>query len=87
VRVSANTNKPFYGVGCLIVGFLTLATAPAAAHTPHAYPADLPDAPVLTGHIEHADILARELTIGDITSLVAFQANLGVPGRVLPAVS
>ena len=33
------------------------------------------------------DGVARELTIGDITALVAFQASLGVPGRVLPAVS
>jgi hypothetical protein len=31
------------------------------------------------------DGVARELTIGDITALVAFQASLGVPGRVLPA--
>ena len=31
------------------------------------------------------DGVIRELTIGDITAAVMFQASLGVPGRVLPA--
>lgn len=58
MRVHAGMNKPLRGVGCLAVAFLAFAAAtPAAAH-PHVCPADLPDAPVLAGHIEHADILA-----------------------------
>jgi len=31
------------------------------------------------------DAVARELTVGDITAAVAWQASLGIPGRVLPA--
>ena len=58
MRVSANMNKPLYGIGCLAVAFLALATASAAAHAPHACSADLPDAPVLSGHMEHAGITA-----------------------------
>ena len=31
------------------------------------------------------DGITRELTVGDVTAAVMFQASLGVPGRVLPA--
>ena len=31
------------------------------------------------------DGIEREMTIGDVTAMVLFQASLGVPGRVLPA--
>ena len=68
MRISASTNKPLYGIGCLIVGFMALASAPAVAHTPHACPADLPDAPVLAGHIEHADILAGKLSFDAVAA-------------------
>lgn len=69
MRVSANTNNPFYGIGCLIVALLTFAVAPTAhAHTPHACPASLPDAPVLSGHIEHADILAGKLSFDAVAA-------------------
>ena len=68
MRVHLGMNKPLYGVGWLAVAFLTFLAAPAAAHTPHACPAALPDAPVLAGHIEHADIIAGKLSFDAVAA-------------------
>lgn len=68
MRVHFGTYTPLSGIGCLIVGLLTLVTTPANAHTPHACPTDLPDAPVLSGHIEHADILAGKLSFDAVAA-------------------
>jgi hypothetical protein len=67
--VHGGTHKPLRGIGLLAVAFLTFAVAtPAGAHTPHACPASLPDAPALTGHIEHADILAGTLSFDAVAA-------------------
>ena len=63
MRVFMNLGKGPYRAGNLAAALAALFfAAPAAAHTPHACPADLPDAPVLTRHIEHADITAGKLS-------------------------
>ncbi len=41
----------------------------AWAHEPHECPADLPDAPVLTGHIEQGDILAGDFRFDEIVEI------------------
>lgn len=37
-------------------------------HTPHTCPADLPDTPVLTRHVEHADIRAGRLAFDEVAA-------------------
>lgn len=69
MRVHLGTDRPLPGIGCLAAAFLTFAVAPsAAAHTPHACPADLPDAPVLADHIEHAEIIAGKLSFDAVAA-------------------
>ena len=63
-----------FGIGPRRSGFLAAAFAamflasPAAAHTPHACPTGLPDAPILAGHIEHADIVAGTLSFDAVAA-------------------
>lgn len=53
-------------LGGLLLGSILASASGVSAHEPHACPSDFPDKPVVSGHIEHADIVAGHLRIGDI---------------------
>ena len=64
----------FVDLSILGLGFLSAIGAflasglPASAHAPHTCADNLPDSPVLSRHIEHADILSGSLSFDEVAA-------------------